>query len=129
MSNSSLSMILSSLDLNPHGFVLGFLLPKDLVLNHGTLALIPICCDGQGALLDQMLYLSQTGCSCWRPDAQLEPDVRHQMSNPSLSMILSDLGLSPQGFVLGLLLPKGLILSGIGLATSEVGLRLPFYLF
>ncbi|WZZ52965.1 hypothetical protein YC2023_053072 [Brassica napus] len=29
------------------------------------------------------------------------PDVRHQMSNPSLSMILSDLGLSPHGFVLG----------------------------
>ncbi|WZZ85871.1 hypothetical protein YC2023_114450 [Brassica napus] len=40
-------------------------------------------------------------------------DVRHQMFNLSLNMILSALGLSPHGYVFGSLLPKGIILSGI----------------
>ncbi|KAF2592781.1 hypothetical protein F2Q70_00042656 [Brassica cretica] len=47
-------------------------------------------------------------------------NVGHQMSNPSLSMIFSALGLSSHGFVFGSLLPKGLILSGIRNESDEV---------
>ncbi|KAF3503716.1 hypothetical protein F2Q69_00045119 [Brassica cretica] len=52
--------------------------------DHKTLAMIPICCDGPDALLDQMFYKSQTGCPCWRPDAQLEQMSVTRCSIPRL---------------------------------------------
>ncbi|KAF2620011.1 hypothetical protein F2Q68_00040867 [Brassica cretica] len=59
------------------------------------------------------LLLGDNSKKLLQPDAQLEPDVRYQMFNPSLSMILSILDLSPHGFILGSLPPKGIILNAL----------------